>query len=160
MRSRNKLDYVDVGLRLDDVATLASEPVALFRRSSKKPLADRRASVTERLKINGATEAGIDFLLTDEHGAPGSVGKRVELNAMASDQFVAFVEGKIAEQGAAKVIPDESLLAETFSAKVRGKRAEALLAAERERLKVEAVNVPPNLTERVHGWLDANPTGT
>ena len=157
---KNKLDYVDIGLRLDDVGTLPSEPVALFPRPSKKPLAHRRASVTERLRINGATEAEIDFLLTDEHGAPGSVGKRVELNAMTSDQFMAFVERKLAEQGAAKVIPDESLLAEAFSANVRGARVKLAFAVELQRLKDAAVNVPSDLAGRVRERLAANPTGT
>ena len=36
---------------------------------------------------------------------PGNTGQRVELNAMTSDQFVAFVERKLTEHGAAKVIP-------------------------------------------------------
>ena len=46
-----------------------------------------------RLRINGATEAEIEFLLRGE----GKTGQRVELNAMTSDQFVAFVERKLTE---------------------------------------------------------------
>jgi hypothetical protein len=41
-----------------------------------------------------ATEEEIDFLLGD-----GERGERVELNAMPSDVFVEFLEGKPAEHG-------------------------------------------------------------
>ena len=58
-----------------------------------------------RLEINGANEEEIDFLLG---------GRRVELNAMTSDQFVTFIEEKLEEHGVAKVIPDEELLAEAY----------------------------------------------
>ena len=52
-------------------------------------------------------------------------------------------------------MPDTSILAN-----VRGKRTEALLTAELERLKDEAVNISADLSERVRRWLEANPTGT
>src|SRR5262249_26714673 len=83
---KNKLDFADIGLRLVDVQRLelVSEPVALEEKS--------KAAIANRLKINGATEAEIEFLLR---------GRRVELNAMTSDQFVAFVEEKLIEHGVA-----------------------------------------------------------
>ena len=49
-------------------------------------------AIANRLIFNGATEEEIKFLLTDENGESGTAGKRVELNAMTCDQFVAFVE--------------------------------------------------------------------
>ena len=71
----------------------------------------------KRLRINGATEAEIEFLL---HGE-GNTGQRVELNAMTSDQFVAFVERKLTEHRAAKVVPSAETLAETYAAFKRGR---------------------------------------
>jgi DNA topoisomerase VI subunit B len=154
---KNPLDYVDIGLRLADVERLSlqREPVPLNRGGDSDRLAKRRASLINRLTINGASEDEIDFLLGEGH-----IGQRVELNAMTSDEFVAFVEEKLAEHGAAKVVPDASILANAYRALVRSRRAEALLAAEPERLEGEAVNVPPDLIERVRGWVEANPTET
>lgn len=159
---QNKLDFVDIGLRLDDVLRLglASEPVALFPKPSNKPLSDRRLTSIDRLTINGATQDEIDFLMTDTDGARERVGKRVELNAMTSDQFVAFVEAKLTEHGAAKVMPDDAVLAETFAAIVRGKRAQERFTAELERLNAETVNVPSDLAARARDWLAVNPTRT
>ena len=69
-------------------------PPVSFGRESKDAL-------RERLEINSATEAEIAFLLD----GPPCFGQRVELNAMASRQFVDFLEGKLREHGARKVIP-------------------------------------------------------
>ena len=78
---------------VDDETPLDDEPVAL--KSDKD-------AVAYRLRINGATEAEIEFLLE----GPEGVGRRVELNAMTSDQFIAFVERKLEEHGVAKVVPN------------------------------------------------------
>jgi len=96
---KNRLDYVDIGLRLADVERLSlqSEPVPLNRSGDSGKLAKRRASLIKRLTINGASEDEIDFLLGE-----GDIGQRVELNAMTSDDFVAFVEEKLADHRAAK----------------------------------------------------------
>jgi hypothetical protein len=90
---KNKLDFVDIGLRLVDVRRLelADEPVALEEKS--------KVAIVRRLRINGTTEAEIEFLIS---------GRRVELNAMTSDQFIAFVEEKLIEHGVTKVAPDET----------------------------------------------------
>jgi hypothetical protein len=106
-RFQNKLDFVDLGLRLADVERLSlqSEPVAL---------AGDLAAKRSRLKINGATEPETAFLLS---------GRRVELNAMPSDVFVRFVEDGLRAHGATKVIPDTKLLAEAYAAMKRAKAA-------------------------------------
>jgi RNA polymerase subunit RPABC4/transcription elongation factor Spt4 len=72
----NRIRVIDLGLRLADVEamSLESEEVSLGMAG--------RSKIRERLKRNGATQAEIDFLLG---------GRRVELNAMPSDQFIEFV---------------------------------------------------------------------
>ena len=42
---------------------------------------------------------------------------------MTPDQFVAFVQGKLAEHGAAKMVPDHETLARAYAAFAVGKRA-------------------------------------
>ena len=138
------IDFVDLGLRLADVVDLdlESEPVALTRDEDK---------TADRLRINGATEEEIAFLLD---------GQRVELNAMASDQFVAFVERKLAEAGARKVIPDAALMKETYRTLAREAKARSALEAELERIAAVAVKTPNDLAKRVRAYLDKHPTET
>jgi hypothetical protein len=110
-RFKNTLDFADLGLRLADVERrgLESEPVTLGR---------DRETLVERLRVNGATEAEIEFLMS---------GRRVELNAMPSDMFVRFVEDGLRAQGVEKAIPEASLLANTYAAMKRSAQAGAAL---------------------------------
>ena len=73
---KRQFEVVDLGLRLDDVEELGIEDLSedVFDKGSE----DARAA---NLLLNGATEEEVAFLLT----------RRVELNALASDQLVAFV---------------------------------------------------------------------
>ena len=99
-------------------------------------------AIARRLRINGATDEEIAFLIGEE---------RVELNAMSSDVFVAFVERKLNEHGVAKVVPPPSTLAETFTAFKRGAAAQAALKAEMARLNAEPVDVPSDLDAQSAG---------
>ena len=88
------------------------------------------------------------------------MSERVELNAMPSDLFVAFVERKLNENGVAKVIPSADTLAKTFATFKRGAMAEKALKAELERLNAKPVKTPANLEERVRAYLAENPADT
>jgi hypothetical protein len=140
----NKLDFVDIGLRLADVERLGldSEGVVIGKDAD---------AVRRRLLINGATEAEADFLLS---------GRRVELNAMASDMFVRFIEEKLIANGVRKVIPDAALLAEAYTAFVRAAKAKEALRDELARLKGEPVEVPPDLEKRARERLAKRPEDT
>ena len=120
-RFKNALDFVDLGLRLADVERLGLE-------SERVALGKDREALAERLKINGATDAEIEFLMS---------GRRVELNAMPSDVFVHFVENGLRTHGVEKAIPNAPLLATAYAAIKRGAQAKAALAAELERLNAE-----------------------
>ncbi len=143
-RFMHAIDYVDLGLRLADVEALdlESEPVAVEGDD---------AAIGERLRVNGAAEDEIKFLLS---------GRRVELNAMASDVFVSFVERKLVDAGAKKVVPGATLMAEAYRALTRAAQAEAAFAAEIERINGEAVAIPDDLERRVNEALAANPATT
>ena len=74
----------------------------------------------DKLREYGLGEEEIDFLIRQ--------GRRIELNAMTSDQFVAWLEGKLAEHGAGKVVPEVEVL-ERHARRVLARR----LAADRVR---------------------------
>jgi hypothetical protein len=76
---------------------------------------------------------------------------------MASDQFVEWLEGKVIEAGATKVIPDRMTLFEAFR---ESKRLAAMDAAAREaatRFRPETVAVPTDLEARVRRALELEP---
>jgi hypothetical protein len=141
---KHAINFIDLGLRLTDVEELGLESESVSYRESK-------SAVAKRLKINGATPEEIEFLIGEE---------RVELNAMPSDVFIAFVEDKLTANGVTKVIPPGDKLAETFTIFKRGAMAEKALKAELERLNKEPVEVPADLDAQVRGWLGENPEDT
>ena len=121
--------------------SLAAESVAI----------DRDEDVlARRLRINGALDAEIEFLLS---------GRRVELNAMTSDVFVRFVEDGLSAHGVRKVVPPTATLAETYAA-VRGAMARRALKAEVARLNGAIVETPADLEQRVRDHLAARPEET
>ena len=141
---KHKINFIDLGLRLDDVEEEELEAEGVHIGENARTLANR-------LRINGATQEEIDFLLN---------GERVELNAMPSDQFVEFVERKLNENGVAKVIPSADTLANTFATFKRGAMAEKALKAELARLNAQPVKTPANLEKRVKAYLAKNPADT
>jgi hypothetical protein len=92
-------DVIDLGLRLADVEEwgLQSESVQY------------KSDPTCNLKENGATAEEIAFLYRGSRH-----GQRVELNAFTSDQFVKWLDSKLAEHGVEKVIPDEKILEQAY----------------------------------------------
>jgi hypothetical protein len=138
-RFRHQINVIDLGLRLGDVDGLESEEV--FDRGSE-------SAIRQNLRINGATPEEIEFLLT----------RRVELNAMSSDQLVAFIERKLAEHGIAKVIPGKERLTEAYklfahSARIKKIIDEALVTQEAD----ETIGTPADLDEQVHQYLKQHP---
>jgi len=138
---QNSIKVIDLGLRLKDVQDLDldSESVSL---GNANP-----ARIRERLRRNGATSEEVEFLLNEE---------RVELNAMASDVFIEFIEGKLTEHGIAKVVPAKNRLAEAFrlfysSEQIREDVEEMIEARESEK-----VSVPKDIERRVRVYLDEN----
>ena len=87
---RNRIEVVDLGLRLADVEASGLETEEVVHRSDPAP----------NLRENGATAEEIAFLRT----------RRVELNAFASADFVAWIERKLAQHGVAKILPDQDTL--------------------------------------------------
>ena len=128
---------IDLGLQLDDVDGLESEYVS-FRN-------DNQAAAN--LRENGATPEEIEFLLE----------QRVELNALASDELIDWLETKLQEHGITKVIPD----ADTLAGAYRRMRGQALVQdrinAVLSELGSDAAPVPRALAARIARWLNRNP---
>jgi hypothetical protein len=149
----NAVRVIDIGLRLTDVEKLdlLHEPFT----SEKK----NRVATTATLKRHGATQAEVDFLLRGRLYEVGISGERVELNAMASDELITFIEGKFEEHGVSKVIPDDDVL-ELHARRMLERRMvlremDKLLPDVRKRAS-EAV-LPDDLHELVEDLLDENP---
>ena len=170
----HEIEAIDIGLRLADIEDFAragkplqAEPVHItIKRKKKVEVADDDDSddgfddgeesleaARENLRKNGALPAEIDFLLTPMEGET-TCGKRVELNSMVSDVFIAFVERKLIEHGLRKVVPSPEMLAETYAAFKRGALSKAALETELARPKAAIIDVPANLDRRVRAYLD------
>jgi Protein of unknown function C-terminus (DUF2399) len=141
-RFRNMIDAVDLGLRLEDVEAYSLEAEPVYYQA-----ADWK--IEQNLRGNGATSDEIAFLLD----------QRVELNAFASDQFIEWLEAKLEENGAEKVIPG----AETLETAWR--RARMRLAVNKKISEIQASlrgdanaeTVPGDLAAQVRERLDDDP---
>lgn len=138
---RNDIQAVNLGLRLDDIDGLESEPVYM-----KSPHAARR-----NLKENGATDAEIQFLIS----------RRVELNAFASDALIEWIERKFKEHGICKVVPDEKLLATAYRRALRQAIAQRKVDEAVEAAKAYDEMPPPDgLLASVQNALKDNPAAS
>jgi hypothetical protein len=130
----------DLGLRLEDVDGLETEEVN--HNGSDE-------AVAANLRENGATDEEVEFLLSE----------RVELNAFASDELVAFIEGKLDDIGIDKVIPDEDTLKEAChrarAMALINKQIDAIV----EKATEEAKQVADlsDLPDRIRKLLDEDP---
>ena len=135
---------IDLGLRLADIEDLEREPVA-----GHCPL-----SWSRNLRHNGATEEEIEILCGPHHYGPC---ERVELNAMTSDQFIAWVEGKLDEHGVEKVIPDGEVLRSAYRRAVFLQKLDAAQMQLAQDIEHDGVTAPKNLPSAVKRLLAKTP---
>ncbi|HEY8128944.1 MAG TPA: hypothetical protein VIF39_09575, partial [Hyphomicrobium sp.] len=140
---KNKVEIIDLGLRLADVKALGLEGRA-ERAFDKGEESARR----KNLLLNGATEEEVEFLLH----------RRVELNALTSDQLIRFIEKKLAEHGIKKRVPPKAMLDDAYRLFARGQRIEEIVA---EALAKKPVGIdvaaPSDIAERVRDYLADHP---
>jgi hypothetical protein len=136
-------EVIDLGLRLADVRAMGLQPEgAASSKSSARAIRDRLSNC-------GATPEECEFL----------VHQRVELNAMTSEQFVAFVERKLAEHGVEKIVPPKQALDEAYELFERSRRLEE--AYERAKADVDIaddISAPVDIERRVGEILKQRPT--
>lgn len=132
---------IDLGLRLSDVEAmeLDAEDVVFATRLKKDP--------RERLERCGAKEEECAFLVHSD-AAPYK-GQRVELNAMASRQFIDFLEQKLAKHGVVKVVPDKEVLAKAYRLAYRKAAAQKAIDEVMKTVAQQEVAVPKNLARKV-----------
>jgi hypothetical protein len=114
-----------------------------------------RYALQSNLRLNGASEAEIRFMFRDFDALRST--RRVELNAMTSPQFVAFVERKLQENGVAKIVPDKDLLTESYRAMERGRLLQEVTKEQVDKIDPEKIKPPDNLESRVRALLEQQP---
>lgn len=137
---RNRIEVVDLGLRLEDVENGDLETEDGVHSSDPTP----------NLRENGATAEEIAFLRT----------RRVELNAFASADFVAWIERKLQQQGVAKIVPDEDALALAYRRSVASRYVASRHQStiEEARRHAAAAPTPDDLAALVAAGLRNDPT--
>src|SRR5262249_10569954 len=148
-RFKKKPRIISLGLRLKDTQEmgLASEPVVYDSEKDPRII----------LRGYGASQEECNFLVRrTPHG--GWAGDRVELNAMTSSQFIAFLEQKLRDAGVAKFVPDQQVLDRAFRRSYREEKVRQLV--NRVRKKVARTDMPPpeNLEEAVRERLQKDQT--
>ena len=105
------------------------------------------------------TEEEIRFLAGEQKRNGRYRGRRVELNAFTSDQFVAWLEAKLRAHGVEKVVPDTQTLEAAYRRalvheELNLRMRQALPEAERAS---RAVQIPHDLDRRVRQKLIDKP---
>jgi hypothetical protein len=145
---RNSIEVVNLGLSLADVEAMGLE--SEYQHHPK----GHRQMLENNLRTNGASEEEIAFMFRDFDALRST--RRVELNAMTSPQFVAFVERKLRENGVAKIVPDRELLAKVYAGIERGRRLEKAIE-KLDEIDMKNFKPPEDLEKRVRKVLKKKP---
>src|SRR5258706_5152014 len=145
---KNSFKTIEIGLSLADVEAMGLEPEYQHHPKGKK------SALIGNLRTNGASEAEINFMFRDFDRLRST--RRVELNAMTSPQFIAFVERKLKENGVKKVVPDLELLTEAYAGIERGRRLEEAVE-ELDEIDMDDCKPPKDLEQRVRKILEKHP---
>lgn len=145
----NKVNVIDLGIRLDDVNRykLESENVH-YGKSDPRP----------KLREHGATEAECKFLC--EGWDSGYHGRRVELNAFTSGDLIEWIEGKLKKHGVRKFVPAQEVLEAAYRRALEINLLEGKLEEVREEIRdqVMEVRIPRGLSARVKAHLKDDPS--
>jgi hypothetical protein len=135
---KNNVPIVDLGLRLEDVEDLESEPTDVNIEAHR-----------DTLEEHGATEEEIAFL----------ANQRVELNAMTARELVDFVEEKLEEHGVTKLIPEAAVIEKHARRLLERAMTETLLVVHLDQLARQAAEaaLPDSLIDLVRDKLNDEP---
>jgi Topoisomerase 6 subunit A/Spo11, Toprim domain len=142
---KTKPKVIDLGLRLADVERLGLDSEQCEFKDQKDP----RINLRER----GATEEEIDFLVRGRKGGKW-FGERVEINQMTSRQLVDWLESKLIDLGASKVIPDDDVLTQAWREALLHKKALDAFNKIIEEGGVEIELLPGGLRDEIWNAID------
>ncbi len=143
------IEVIDLGLRLSDVCAynLESEPVSY-----------KKSDPSSNLRANGATTEEIAFLC--DRKSYNRQGRRVELNAFTSGDFIAWIEKKLKQHGIAKVVPDAATLQTAYRRAMQiaivQQQLPSIIAEASE--QATGAELPKALDKIVRKALKANPS--
>jgi hypothetical protein len=135
---QNKINVVDLGLRLEDVKKWGLKP--------------------ERCTFSGTFDGGCHITQDEKDYLRG--GQRVELNAFASEAFITFVEEKLRWAGIKKkFVPDDQTLKAAFQRAHLIAEMNAMVKNAREAAEeaASALKVPKTLRSKIRNGLRTNP---
>ncbi len=141
---------IDLGLRLKDVEEMGLDSEEVEYTAGKK--GDLNKDPRENLVESGATEEECAFLVERRnYGGNGWTGKRVELNAMSSPQFIKWIERKLEENQVKKVVPDAQTLESAYKRAYRRARLQSIIDTAQEEInnEVEAIELPENIESQI-----------
>ncbi len=138
-------NLIDIGLRLEDVEGLESEPVDYKQMEDPK----------RYLSSCGATSKECNFLVTGNYGRHWG-GQRVEINVLSTEEIIDLLERKFTQNGIRKVVPDADTLTKAykraaFCQELKEKAKE--IVVDRDDLKI-----PDDLLQQVEAALVEDPS--
>ncbi len=141
---RNEIKATDFGLRLDD-----AERFGLLDRCETLDKKNDKGKIP-RQPLANATAAENEFLMG---------GRRVELNAFRSADFIRWLEEKLDSSGIQKVIPDDATLTATYKSCERERLIEQEMDVVLRRVEEKLKNMksPKGLSRDVRELLRTNP---
>jgi Topoisomerase 6 subunit A/Spo11, Toprim domain len=142
--------FEDLGLRLEDIE---DDPDLDLMSESVEYDHDPRPN----LRLRGATEEEIDFLVSSEPSAGRFAGRRVELNALVGQRFIDWLEAKLVDAGVEKVIPDEDVLRMAWQHAHRRELINQAVRAAYEQINVTDGDAPDDIVTLVTQALEADP---
>jgi hypothetical protein len=147
-RFKKEPRVIDLGLRLNDAQDMNLEAEDVEYDSIVEP--------KDALLESGATADEARFLRSG--GSPKHwKGKRIELNAMTSPQFISFLEKKLDEMGVKKVVPSQDVLAVAWKRAHRIAFLEKVLEEAKRRFDGNYLPAPGDLSGRIFEQIKGTP---
>jgi hypothetical protein len=134
-------NVIDLGLRLDDAKSLGLESESVEYEGKVDP----RISLLEC----GATADECAFLVRRRNYDGKYTGERVELNAMDSRQFIAWLECKLQAAGVQKYVPEEPMIAQAYRRAWRRAQVQQAIDRALAELDTEDPAIPDDLASQV-----------
>jgi hypothetical protein len=129
-RGARKIEIIDVGVQ-------PWEGIALGLSIEKVPVEFNKDGTSKRRAVGDYVRARTDRAPNGETWEEWLQRSRVELNAFTSAELIDWLDRKMAEHDAGKLIPPDNLLEDQFSERVRERAHQSVMAAIDRCLKVQ-----------------------